>query len=211
MPKGYCKPLSAADKQKIKDEYLHRPIKQIASDIGIGFARVMRFLDRNNLDLPQELRDQRKKDSQRQKGDAPFNKGMKQSDYMSLEAIERTKATRFQKGMKPINALYDGKITIRHSQVNKGERPYKYIRTSPGVWRLFHHVVWEQVNGPIPEGYVIAFKDGDSLNTNRNNLELITYAENMLRNSKHQYPKEIIPSMILTKQLEDKLNSLQNG
>ena len=32
------------------------------------------------------------------KGHVPRNKGKKQTDFMSAEAIERTKATRFQKG-----------------------------------------------------------------------------------------------------------------
>ena len=208
MPKGIWKPLTEDQEQLIKDQYLQRPIKQIASDIGITFGRVMRFLDRNGLDLPQEIRDQRKRDSQRKKGDTAYNKGMKQTEFMSPEAIERTKATRFQKGNIPPNTHYDGKISIRN---NKDDRPYKYVRVSLGEWKLLHHVIWEEQFGKIPEGMIIAFKDGDTFNTSIENLEMISMIENMLRNSRHNYPKEIIPSMVLNTQLQNKLKSLQNG
>ncbi len=39
-----------------------------------------------------------------QKGHTPMNKGLKQSEYMTPGAIERTKATRFKKGNVPHNA-----------------------------------------------------------------------------------------------------------
>lgn len=208
MPKGYCKPLTIEDEQKIKDEYLKKPIKRLADELGITFGRVMRFLDRNGLQIPQELREKRKRDNQKKKGDPAFNKGMKQSEFMSPEAIERTKATRFKKGNQPHNTHYDGKISIRN---HKDDRPYKYVRVSLGEWRLLHHVIWEEQFGEIPEGMIVAFKDGDTFNTSIENLEMISMMENMYRNSRHNYPKEIIPSMVLTKNIENKLNQLQNG
>jgi hypothetical protein len=35
--------------------------------------------------------------------------------------------------------------------------------------------------------------------------------ENMYRNSKHNYPKEIIPSLTLNKFLENKINELEDA
>jgi predicted MPP superfamily phosphohydrolase len=54
------------------------------------------------------------------KGHIPANKGIKQVDYMSAEAIERTKKTRFKKGNLPANTKHDGAITLRYPHKNRG-------------------------------------------------------------------------------------------
>jgi hypothetical protein len=58
---------------------------------------------------------------------------------------------------------------------------------------------------------VLIFKDEDSTNCSMENLELISMEEHMLRNSKHNYPEEIIPTMALIAQLEKSIKSKQNG
>lgn len=118
------------------------------------------------------------------KGNVSFNKGKKQSEYMSAEMIERTKSTRFKKGNIPHNSYNEvGKVVTRQ---NDGERPYQYICLALGKWVLYHRDVWEKANGKIPAGYCIWFKDGNSLNCEIENLELITRKENRLRNTGHQ-------------------------
>jgi hypothetical protein len=119
------------------------------------------------------------KDSRYKKGQEPMNKGRKQTEYMSPTAIARTKKTRFKKGSLPHNTRQDGDISVR---VNKGNWPYKWIRVSLGKWRELHRVTWEQHHGKIPKGYNVVFKDGDSLNCDIDNLELVSRAENMSRN-----------------------------
>jgi hypothetical protein len=42
--------------------------------------------------------------------------------------------------------------------------------------------VWIKKHGPIPKGIVVRFKDGDHLNCNIENLEMISRKENLLRN-----------------------------
>lgn len=210
MPKGYWKPLTKAQEQKIKDEFLLKPLKSLARELKISDSRINRFLAKHGLVIPRHLIEQRKRDSQKKKGDVPPNKGKRQTDYMTPEAIERTKATRFKKGQIPhnVNKQGDGAIVLRK---HKNQTPYKYIRISLGVWELYHHFIWKKHNGTIPKNHVVAFKDGNTENVIIENLELITMAENMLRNSKHKFPKEIVPSMLLLKQLENKLNQIQNG
>lgn len=119
------------------------------------------------------------------KGHVPINKGMKQREFMSEEAIARTKSTRFQKGQLPHNAVgvKDGDITIRHNHKDRNEKPYKYIRLSLGKWYPLHQYNWEKANGKMPKGYCLWFRDADTMNCEINNLELITRAENMRRNS----------------------------
>lgn len=211
MPKGYFTPFTLEQEQKIKDEYLLKSVKSLAKEVGATHGRIMRFLKKNGLEIPKKLIEQRKKDSYYKPGRIPENKGMKQTEYMSPAAIEKTKSTRFKKGHIPHNArgFKNGDISIRKE--SDGSRSYQYIRISKNKWKLLHHYLWEKVNGKVPEGYCLSFKDGNSFNCELSNLELITRTENMYRNSKYKYPKEIISSLVLRKQIEHKLKSLQNG
>lgn len=210
MPKGYFTPFTKQQEQKIKDEFLLKPVKRLADEVGCNYGRVIRFLKKNNLEIPKELIQQRKLDSRKKKGDVPFNKGKKQSDYMTEEAINRTKKTRFKNGNQPHNTNPQGNGAIVTRKDTCG-RMYKYIRIKKGVWDFYHRIVWEKVNGKIPDNHLVVFKDNNTDNVSIENLELITMTENMYRNSKHNYPEEIIPSLVLNKQLENKLNTLQNG
>ncbi|WP_197739810.1 HNH endonuclease [Pedobacter sp. BS3] len=88
----------------------------------------------------------------------------------------------FKPGQIPVNALRDKKVTIRN---DKG-RLEKWIRLSAGEWEPLKLYLWRSVGKDIPEGYCLSYKDGDSLNCVLSNLELITRAENLKRNKKHQ-------------------------
>lgn len=110
------------------------------------------------------------------KGTPPPNKGKKQKEYMSKEAIERTKVTRFKKGSLPHNTLEDNTITERK---DKSGRIYKYIRIKLAKWVPYHRYLWEQYNGAIPKGYNIQFRDGDTLNCDIDNLYMISRSEQM--------------------------------
>lgn len=126
-----------------------------------------------------------------QKGQSSANKGKKQKEYMSPEAIERTKATRFQKGQLLKNTLHDHAVTIR---VDSKGNSYKWIRLGLAKWVPYHRYLWEQHNGPIPKGYNIQFRDGNTLNCEDiNNLYMISRSEQLkTENSFYaQYPKEV--------------------
>lgn len=201
-------PFTDEQEAKVLTEYLKTPIKTLAREMKITEGRIRRYLERNNLTIPKEIVEQRKADSRFKKGEKAHNKGLKQSEYMSPEAIRKTAKTRFKKGNIPHNTRTDGTISIRE---DKTGRLYKYIRVSKGEWELYHRYLWEKANGPIQEDEIVAFKDGDTNNVTLDNLELISMAENMLRNSRHNYPSEIIPTMVLVNKLENKIKNLQNG
>lgn len=210
MPKGYFVPFTDAQKQKIKDEYLQKPVKRLADELNTTYGRIMRFLKRNDLTIPKEIIEKRKKDSQKKKRHTPHNKGKKQFEYMSADAIERANRTNFKKGHIPHNSNPQGNGAIVSRKDSSG-KSYKFIRVKAGGWELYHRYLWEQKNGKIPEKHLVVFKDGNTENVTIENLELISMIANMYRNSFVKYPKELIPSLELRKKIEHKLNKLQNG
>lgn len=111
------------------------------------------------------------------KGAVSANKGRKQSEYMSWEAIERTKATRFKKGQKAWNHKplgYERVSVDGYIEVKIGE---------PKTFKLKHRVIWEQHHGKIKKGENVQFKDGNRQNCDINNLYLISREEQMKQNS----------------------------
>lgn len=189
----------------IKANYLTMPVKTMASALNRSHTGVQYALRRLGLTIPRELIEARKQASRIQPGASPPNKGKKQIDYMSAEAIERTALTRFKKGDIPATAFdKDGIITIRHDHPDRanGGRAYKYVRLSLGVWKPLHTHTWEQVNGPLPEGHCLWFRDLDSMNCDLSNLELITRQENMARNTIQRFPPELISTIKILSKLK---------
>ncbi len=72
----------------------------------------------------------------------------------------------FRKGHIPPSTLHDGAVTVRRTY----GVPRKMIRLSLGVWEPLAHYVYKKHFGPIPEGHVILFRDGDSMNCDPSNL-----------------------------------------
>ena len=142
------------------------------------------------------------------KGTPPPNKGKKQTEYMTPEAIERTRATRFKKGQLPKNTRHDYAITERPE---KNGRVYKYIRIGLAKWVLYHRYIWEQANGKIPKGYNIQFKDGDSLNCTLDNLYMISQADQLkYENSLYtRYPEEVRKLIQLKGALKRQINKIE--
>jgi hypothetical protein len=84
--------------------------------------------------------------------------------------------------------------TDRHRAHEQGRLPRtEGQRRSPaaGRWRAVHLVEWEKVHGPLPAGHALAFKNGDKTDRRLDNLECITRAALMARNSVHNLPKPL--------------------
>ena len=111
------------------------------------------------------------------KGRESVNKGIKQTDYMSPEAIERTKATRFKPQQKPHNLLQVGAVVKNTDGYLLRKKQMK--GTQWERWEFLHRATWEEHKGPIPEGMMVSFKDGSKENVDIDNLMLISNAENL--------------------------------
>ncbi len=74
----------------------------------------------------------------------------------------------------------------------------------PDVWKPLHTYVWEQANGPVPEGMIVAAKDGNVRNAVLDNLCLRTFSENQLRRNKHyrHLPDEIVDILHLQNEIK---------
>jgi hypothetical protein len=93
------------------------------------------------------------------KGGNAWNKG--KTGYMGANI------TSFKKGQPPPTISPVGWLR----QTVDG---YMEIKTAnPNVFRLVHHVVYENHVGKIPKGHVILFRDGDTKNCAVDNLVLI--------------------------------------
>lgn len=173
----------------IAKHYLTMPIKTIAKHLNRSHCGVRIAMKRLKLVIPSSLAAERRKQHQFAKGRTPINKGKKQSEYMSPAAIAKSAVTRFKPGQLPHNCYNEvGKVTMRKD--SKTGRDYQHICLAVGKWKMLHVHVWEQNNGPVPKGMVVRIKDGDTLNTELSNLELITRKEHRLRNSSHQLLKD---------------------
>ena len=118
-----------------------------------------------------------------QKGHHPSNKGKK----VSPEIYAKMQPTMFKKGQNPVNhrdvgserVNVDGYIEIKVAEPNR--------------WRLKHWVIWEQVNGAIPKGFNVQFKNHNRQDCRIENLYLISKAEQMAKENSFwaKYPKDI--------------------
>lgn len=112
-----------------------------------------------------------------QKGHAPGTKGKTLEEICKNdpEKLARVRSTQFKKGNKPANEKQIGDIVV----VNGYKLRKKSMEGGQwDRWEFLHRAVWEEANGPIPEGYCISFRDSDPMNCELDNLMLLTRREN---------------------------------
>lgn len=133
--------------------------------------------------------------TQFQKGQRPANAGLRRPGW----APGRMAETQFKKGRPPHEAHnYKpiGSVRISHDGVLERKISDDLTTYPAGRWAPVHRLVWESANGPVPRGQIVVFRPGrrttDEAGITVDALELLTWAENMRRNSYHtRYPKEI--------------------
>lgn len=194
----------------IRQRYPFEPTKKIADDLGLSESSVYnRAFAMGIKKDPVYLRSTQfppgylgGKATQFQKGQAPPNKGQK----MSKDLYQKVAKTMFKKGNKPMNTQPIGTI---HQRSDKSGKMYLYIKLADSNWQLLNRYTWEQYHGPIPKGLIVAYKDGNYLNNDINNLMLLTKKENMARNTIQRLPKELQQVIRLKCKLINKIN--KNG
>jgi len=193
----------------IRERFPHERTQTIADDLGLTYSQVANRAFSMGLKKSDEFK---KSDlsgrsnlikggipHRYQKGQVPHNKGKKMSD----DIYDLCKPTMFKKGNRPANWKPEGTIVER---ADKTGRIYLYYKVKDSHWVLYHRKVWEDQYGAIPKGSVLKFKDGNSLNCNIENLELISMVDNMQCNTIKRFPEDVQQLIKLNNKLKRKIN-----
>lgn len=138
-----------------------------------------------------------------QKGRTNENKGKKLDEFMSEKQKQKFLSNSFKKGNVSHNTKFDGyeytdkngDVVVRLSSCNYiSKQRYLYIKNI----------------GEVPKNMFVTFKDGDKTNFNLGNLICISNAELMYRNSVHNYPLEIVPTLAKINLINKKIKHLKN-
>lgn len=143
-----------------------------------------------------------------QPGTPPPNKGLKHPPGW---APGRMADTQFKPGKRPHTWVPVGSLTVNADgyldrKVADGQGPrHKF-------WKPVHRLVWEEANGPVPDGHVVVFKVGrkstDPALITLDAVELVTRSELMRRNSFHNnYPPELVEITRLRAQITRQINN----
>lgn len=131
-------------------------------------------------------------------GSSPWNKG---TNY-SAPGTERT---RFKKGHVPSSWKPIG--TERVTKDGYLQRKLTDTGNATRDWVAVSHIEWEKYHGrPVPKGHAVVFRDEDSRNFACENLELISRADLMRRNSYLHLPPELAQIVQLRGALTAKIN-----
>lgn len=134
-----------------------------------------------------------------QAGHTTWNKGMKGLQLSNEK-------NRFKKGHMPHNwnpvgheRLHDGYLQRKMTDTRNTRRDYVFV----------HKMLWIAHYGPVPKDHCVVFRDKNRQNIVIENLECISRAEQMRRNSYHNYPKEVAQLVQLRGALARKINRLE--
>lgn len=123
-------------------------------------------------------------------GLVPHNKGVKRPGW----SVGRMRETQFKKEARPHTWR-----PIGSTRVNDGYHQTKMTDTGygPRDWVPTHVLLWREVKGPIPDGHVLCFIDGDKKHIAIDNLELVSRKELMRRNTIHNLPQDLVNTIML--------------
>jgi hypothetical protein len=137
------------------------------------------------------------------KGAVPLNKGK------PMPFHPNSAATRFKKGERRGVAarLWKPVGTERMSKDGYLERKVNDGLPMQARWRAVHIVRWEEINGPLPKGMALKSLDGQRLNIDPSNWELVSRALLPRLNGKsgRNYdgaPSELKPTILAVAKLE---------
>ena len=193
----------------IRSMYCYHTAKEIAESMGISITTVYNLVYKHGIKKPKEWivnpksggfkkGERNSPGTEFKKGQTAHNKGKKVEPHV-YKSLSRTF---FPPGHVPFNNKPMYSISVR---ADSGGIPYKFIKIRPQYWELLHRYMWMEAHGPIPKNMVVIFKDGNSLNCQLSNLDMITRQENMLRNSSNNVPEHLKEVVKLKNKLTKKI------
>jgi hypothetical protein len=200
---------TARDIDLLRQRYPHEPTAALAADLGrsvraiyekayaLGLKKTQEFLASG---LAGRLDGVRGGATRFKPGHSTWNKGIK------FAAGGRSGETQFKKGSKPPNWQPVG--AERLSKEGYLQRKLTDTGYPPRDWVPVHHIIWREAGRDIPQGYRLIFTNGDKTDIRLDNLQLISLADNMRRNSYHNLPKPLAQLVQLRGALNRKINKL---
>lgn len=135
-----------------------------------------------------------------QKGLVPANKGLRRPGWFR----GRMRETQFKKGQGGPRTMPVGSTRLIEGYVY---RKVSAIPFQPYTvnWKPEHVLLWTAAHGPVPPGYKLRFLNGDRQDIRLENLELVTHADVMRRNTVHNLPPELAKAIQLLGALNRKI------
>lgn len=194
---------SSQELEYLRKHYPDRNNADLARELNRTATSVMQCATKLKLSKSDEFKTS-PASGRRQPGQTPWNKGVPRSSGLH----PNSRKTQFKKGRTrnvthPVGATRvnkDGYVEIK-----TGDEPFPVRQ-----WEHYHRLVWTRHHGPIPKGCVVVFKPGKHTTNPEEivieNLEMITRAELMERNTVHRYPAELRGAMIQIGRMRERLN-----
>lgn len=143
------------------------------------------------------------------KGQVPANKGLRRPGW----APGNMAVTQFKKGRSASEAR--NYVPIGSYRISKDGYLERKTTDDPSIyparrWSFVHRLVWIETNGPIPDGHMVVFMKGqrtsklEEITIDR--LECISLAENMRRNTFHNYGPEVAKAVQLRGAITRQIN-----
>lgn len=172
MPAGESRIFSVEQIRFIKRAYVKMPAKLVCREMNRWFGtsfkpgQVVTFVHNHGINSGRT--------GQFEKGQVPPNKGLRRPGW----APGRMAETQFKPGQKPVTTVPVGTEVLDRDgytkvKISDGGKPGE----SRFNWKYKHVLVWEEHNGPVPEGHAVIFKNGDTSDIRIENLALVTRAE----------------------------------
>jgi hypothetical protein len=190
---------SAHERALVREQYACGRTADIAAALGISEERVRRIAAAEGVKKRVEvLADMARehvpdlatlgRGTRFRPGQRPWNNGVR------YQPAGQSVKSRFAPGARPHNEVPIG--TLRVVEDGRLEIKYSCKPGPPGMrWMSYARHVWQQANGPVPEGYVVGFLPGrasskpDEITLDA--LELVSRSELMQRNSVQRLPEQL--------------------
>ena len=128
--------------------------------------------------------------------------GKTESWNKGTKGIMKANSGTFKKGRLPHN-------TRQHGEESFDKDNHILVKIGHNHWVKKHFLLWESVNGKVPKGMVLRFKNGNPHDIRIDNLQVITKAENMQKNVVHHYPAELKQTIKLVNKLKKTIKDVK--